>query len=256
MVSSTMSPPFLFPLLFLAGFTAGLLDSMAGGGGLITIPVLLGIGMPPRTALGTNKLQGMFGSGSAMLHYARGGAVDIRACASGVLWTAVGAVVGTLGVQRLDPAVLRTAIPLLLIVIALFLLFSPRLGMADARERLNRRRFFVLFGLSIGFYDGFFGPGTGTFWAMAFVLVLGFNLTRATAFTKVMNFTSNLVSLFFFLMNGFVSLPEGIVMGLGQFAGARVGSRLVLRRGSRFIRPIFIAVAIALSVKLLWRTGE
>jgi uncharacterized protein len=243
-----------FPFLFSAGLAAGLIDSMAGGGGLITIPVLLGLGMPPQTALGTNKLQGAFGSGSAMLHFARAGAVNLRDCATGVAWTAVGAVLGTMAVQTLDPAFLRKAIPVLLIAIALFLLFSPRLGMADVRERMEKNPFFLLFGLSIGFYDGFFGPATGTFWAMAFVLFLGFNLTRATAWTKVMNFTSNLVSLVFFLANGFVSLPEGIVMGLGQFAGARVGARLVISRGSRFIRPVFIAVVLAVSAKLLWQS--
>ncbi len=248
-----MHPLLTFALLFAAGLVAGLIDAMAGGGGLITIPVLLGLGMPPQTALGTNKLQGTFGSGSAMLHFARAGAVDLRACGAGIVWTAAGAGLGTLSVQRLDPIFLRAAIPLLLVAIALFMLFSPSLGTADVRERMGRRTFFLLFGLSIGFYDGFFGPGTGTFWAMAFVLFLGFNLTRATAHTKVMNFASNLASLLFFLVNGFVSLPEGIVMGLGQFAGARVGARLVVRRGSRFIRPVFIVVVVAISVKLLWQ---
>ena len=243
----------LYPFLFAAGFGAGLIDAMAGGGGLITIPVLLGLGMPPQTALGTNKLQGTFGSGSAMLHFVRAGAVDLSACAAGIAWTACGAGLGAVAVQSLDPAFLRAAIPLLLIAIALFMLFSPSLGMADVRERMARRTFFPVFGCSIGFYDGFFGPGTGTFWAMAFVLFLGFNLTRATAYTKVMNFTSNLVSLVFFLVSGYVSFPEGVVMGLGQFAGARVGSRLVIRRGSRFIRPVFIAVVVAISLNLLWQ---
>src|SRR5574340_631796 len=184
-----------FPLLFAAGLFAGLIDSMAGGGGLITIPILLGTGMPPQTALGTNKLQGTFGAGSAMLHFARAGAVDLRECAAGVVWTAIGAGLGTLTVQVIDPVFLRTAIPALLIAIALFMLLSPELGMDDVREQMGKKPFFVFFGLAIGFYDGFFGPATGTFWAMAFVLFLGFNLTRATAHTKVMNFTSNLVSL-------------------------------------------------------------
>jgi hypothetical protein len=179
--------------------------------------------------------------------------VDRSAGTAGIIWTACGAGVGAMAVQSLDPPFLHAAIPLLLIAIALFMLLSPGLGMADVRERMGRRAFFLVFGCSIGFYDGFFGPGTGTFWAMAFVLFLGFNLTRATAYTKVMNFASNLVSLVFFLANGFVSLPEGIVMGLGQFAGARVGSRLVIRRGSRFIRPVFIAVVVAISVRLLWQ---
>jgi uncharacterized membrane protein YfcA len=248
-----MTPFLKFPFLFAVGLAAGLIDSMAGGGGLITIPVLLGMGMPPQTALGTNKLQGTFGSGSAMLHFARAGTVNLRDCAAGVAWTAVGAALGSMAVQTLDPAFLRRAIPLLLIVIALSMLFSPRLGMADVRERMGKNPFFLLFGLAIGFYDGFFGPATGTFWAMAFILCLGFNLTRATAYTKVMNFTSNLVSLVFFLAGGFVSLPEGIVMGLGQFAGARIGSHLVITRGSRFIRPVFIAVVVAVSAKLLWQ---
>ena len=243
----------IFPLLFAAGFGAGLIDAIAGGGGLITIPVLLGLGMPPQTALGTNKLQGTFGSGSAMLHFVRAGAVDLKSCFAGIAWTACGAGLGAVAVQSLDPAFLRAAIPLLLIAIALFMLFSPSLGMADVRERMARRTFFPVFGCSIGFYDGFFGPGTGTFWAMAFVLFLGFNLTRATAYTKVMNFTSNLVSLVFFLVSGYVSFPEGVVMGLGQFTGARVGSRLVIRRGSRFIRPVFIAVVVAISLNLLWQ---
>jgi len=242
-----------FPLLFVAGLAAGLIDAIAGGGGIVTIPVLLGIGMQPQTALGTNKLQSTFGSGSAMLHFAKVGAVDLRECVSGIVWTAVGAAVGTRAVQMLDPSFLGRTIPLLLIAIALFMLFSPHLGMADVRERMQRNSFYVLFGLFIGFYDGFFGPATGTFWAMAFVLFLGFNLTRATAYTKVMNFTSNLVSLVFFLGGGFVSLPEGIVMGLGQFAGAHIGSRLVMRRGSRFIRPVLIAMVLAVSIKLLWQ---
>lgn len=247
-------PLFLkFPFLFAVGLGAGLIDSMAGGGGLITIPALLGMGMPPQTALGTNKLQGAFGSGSAMLHFARAGAVNLRECAAGVLWTALGAAAGALAVQRLDATLLRAAIPFLLIAIAAVMLLVPRLGRDDARQRMSTKTFFLAAGLSIGFYDGFFGPGTGTFWAMAFVLLLGFNLARATAYTKVMNFTSNLVALVFFQVNGFVSLPEGIVMGLGQVAGARIGARLVITRGSRFIRPVFIAVVIAISAKLLWQ---
>lgn len=247
-------PLFLkFPFLFAVGLGAGLIDSMAGGGGLITIPALLGMGMPPQTALGTNKLQGAFGSGSAMLHFARAGAVNLRECAAGVLWTALGAAAGALAVQRLDATLLRAAIPFLLIAIAAVMLLVPRLGRDDARQRMGTKTFFLAAGLSIGFYDGFFGPGTGTFWAMAFVLLLGFNLARATAYTKVMNFTSNLVALVFFQVNGFVSLPEGIVMGLGQVAGARIGARLVITRGSRFIRPVFIAVVIAISAKLLWQ---
>ncbi len=141
-----MIPLLKFPLLFAAGLVAGLIDSIAGGGGLITIPVLLGLGMPPQTALGTNKLQGTFGSGSAMLHFARAGAVNLRDCAAGTVWTAIGAALGSLAVLSLDPAFLRLAIPILLMAIALVMLLSRRLGMADVRERMGKKPFFLFFG--------------------------------------------------------------------------------------------------------------
>src|SRR6185369_15527065 len=187
---ANMSPEILLPLLFMAAFVAGLVDSIAGGGGLITVPVLMGIGLPPQVALGTNKLQASFGSGSAMLHFIRSGTVKLSDCISGILWTAAGAAAGVLAIQRLDPAILRHLVPWLLIVIAAYMLFTPKLGSEDIHARISPKIFYPVFGLSIGFYDGFFGPGTGSFWAMAFVLLLGCSLIRATAHTKVMNFTS------------------------------------------------------------------
>ena len=173
------------------------MDSIAGGGGLITLPVLLNLGVDPQHALGTNKLQGTFGSGSASWHFARAGTLPLRECARGFLLTLGGAALGALAVQRLDPSLLRRAIPLLLIAVAVYILLRPQLGERDLHPRLSRGGFDAVFGLSLGFYDGFFGPGTGTFWAMAFVLALGFNLTRATAGAKFMNFASNLGSLAF-----------------------------------------------------------
>ena len=130
-----------------------------------------------------------------MLHFVRSGTVKLAECISGIVWTAVGAAAGVLAIQRLDPAILRQLVPWLLIVIAVYTLFTPKLGTEDIHARLSPKLFYPLFGLSIGFYDGFFGPGTGSFWAMAFVLLLGCSLVRATAHTKVMNFTSNIVAL-------------------------------------------------------------
>ncbi len=240
-------------LLFVAGVAAGWVDSIAGGGGLITLPVLLNLGLPPADALGTNKLQAVFGSGSAAWHYGRAGLINLREATAGVVFTAVGALAGALAVQRLQPDFLRTIIPFLLIAIAVYFLFRPQLGEADAHPRLTAGLFYVVFGLALGFYDGFFGPGTGSFWAMAYVLVLGFNLTKATAHTKAMNFTSNAASLTLFLLGGKTRLLAGLTMGVGQLIGARVGARMVIRRGSRLIRPIFVAVAIAISARLLWQ---
>ncbi|HWX19814.1 MAG TPA: TSUP family transporter [Candidatus Binatia bacterium] len=239
-------------LLFATGVVAGFVDSIAGGGGLITLPVLLSLGLSPQHALGTNKLQATFGSGSAAWHYSGAKAVDLRDCTRGFFFSVAGAALGTLAVQHVDPGFLRRAIPLLLIAIAVYMLVKPQLGAEDIHPRMNRRTFDVLFGLLIGFYDGFFGPGTGTFWTMAFLLGLGFNLTRATGYTKVMNFASNLSSLAFFLCAHKVEFSAGFAMGIGQLLGARIGARMVLVRGTKFIRPVFLAAVLALTLKLLY----
>jgi uncharacterized membrane protein YfcA len=239
----------MLPLLFAVGGAAGWMDSIAGGGGLITVPVLLGAGLTPAEALGTNKLQAVFGSGSAAWHYHRAGLIG-RA-AGGVVFTAIGAVAGALVVQRVRSEFLQAVIPFLLIAIAVYFLFKPQLGRADARPRWEAGVFHFVFGVGLGFYDGFFGPGTGSFWAMAYVGLLGFNLTKATAHTKLMNFTSNAASLAMFLLGGKAHWLAGLVMGAGQLLGARLGARMVVARGAKLIRPLFVAVALALSVRLL-----
>jgi uncharacterized protein len=244
--------PWHLPLLFATGLAAGFVDAIAGGGGLITVPVLLSFGLGPQEALGTNKLQATFGSGSATWHYAQAGTVELRDCVRGFFFCFTGAALGALAVQQLDPWFLKRAIPTLLILVALYTILKPQLGAEDLHPRMPRAGFDICFGVLLGFYDGFFGPGTGTFWAMAYMLGLGFNLTRATGYTKVMNFASNLSSLLFFLRGGKVLFTAGLVMGLGQLLGARMGARMVISRGTRFIRPIFLAVVFALCAKLLY----
>jgi uncharacterized membrane protein YfcA len=155
-------------------------------------------------------------------------------------------------VQRLDPATLKQIIPVALIAIALYVFFKPQLGAADIRPRMAPRGFYAMAGLGLGFYDGFIGPGTGTFWTMAFMLGLGFNLTKATGYTKVMNLASNVTSLVFFALAGQVYLAAGIVMGVGQLLGARLGARMVVTRGTRFIRPVFLMAVLAVTLKLLY----
>jgi len=247
-----MIEPWHLPLLFATGLAAGFVDSIAGGGGLITVPVLLSFGLSPQQALGTNKLQAVFGSGSASFHYARAGTVPLSDCIRCFLLSFAGAAAGAIAVQQVDPGFLRRLIPILLIAVAVYVLIKPQLGAADAHQRIPRAWFDLLFGLGLGFYDGFFGPGTGTFWAMAFVLGLGFNLTRATGYTKVMNFASNLSSLLFFLWGGKVLFAAGLTMGAGQWLGARIGSRMVVKRGTKFIRPVFLSVVLGLTLKLLY----
>ena len=242
------------PLLFGTGFIAGFVDSVAGGGGLITVPVLLSFGFDPRDALGTNKLQASFGSGSATWHYSNAGMVEIANCRRGFVITFLAAASGSLLVQQLSKDLLMRFIPPLLIAVALYSFLRPTLGYSDSPPRITRSRFDLLFGCLLGFYDGFFGPSTGMFWAMAYVLVMGFNFSKATGSTKVMNFASNLSSLLIFAIGGHVLVLPGVIMGVGQLLGARMGSRTVIKHGARFIRPIFISAVLAITGKLLYQS--
>jgi len=244
--------PLVLGLLALAALAAGLMDSIAGGGGIITVPALLAAGLPPAQALATNKLQAPFGSGMALLRYGRAGLVPPDEVFPAVVFTAVGAVAGTFTVRFLPTAWLTWLIPLVLAVIFVYLLFKPQWGQEPRPARWGRLPFYAVFGLALGFYDGFLGPGTGTFWTVALTGILGHGLAAATAQTKVANFTSNVVSLAVFITLGQVVWGLGLLMGVGQAIGARIGTKLAMTRGAGFIRWVFLGVAAATLARLLW----
>lgn len=247
-----MSFSWSWPLFLATGFAAGFVDSIAGGGGLITVPVLLSAGLSPAETLATNKLQATFGSGSAAWHYRRASLVSLAEAWPGILATAVGALIGVGAVRSADPNLLRRVIPFLLAAVALLVWRRPSLGSTARPARWRSVPFQLTFGLGLGFYDGFFGPGTGTFWTLAFVLALGFELLRATAWTKWMNFTSNVVALVAFAFTTRIDWVAGLLMGAGQFFGARLGARVALHGGARLIRPVFLAVAVVATSKLFY----
>lgn len=238
-------------LLAVVGGVAGFVDSIAGGGGLLTVPALLAAGLAPTAALATNKVQSSFGAGSAAWNYARRGAVRPRDLVGAIATTFAGAGMGTVLVQQVDPGFLETLLPFLLLGIAVYFLLRPDAGAVPRRARLGPGPYAATAAPTIGFYDGFFGPGTGSFFALSFVTLRGHDLTRATAHTKVLNLTSNLAALLFFVLGGAPVWVVGLAMAGGQFAGARVGSNLVLARGSRLVRPLLVAVSVAISIRLL-----
>ena len=242
-------------LLFVIATLAGFIDAIAGGGGLITIPALLAVGMPPTMALGTNKLQSCGGSFSASWYFIRRKAVNLREIMELILFTFVGAVLGTLLVQQMDTGFLKKILPFLIFAIGIYFLLTPKLGESDKKQRVSYWRFALTAGLGIGFYDGFFGPGTGSFLSLAFVLLLGFNLANATAHAKVLNFTSNIASLIFFVIGGQVIWSVGFTMLVGQFLGARLGARMVLTKGQKLIRPMVVVVAFIMATKLAFDYG-
>ena len=241
-----------YPILFLTAFFAGLVDSIAGGGGIITLPVMLSLGFPPHIALGTNKFQASFGSFTASYYYIKKDVVILKECIAGIAFTFIGSALGTWAVTQLSSEVLKYIIPFLLVGIIIYSFIKPNLGEDDLRARMKARVFYFVAGLGLGFYDGFFGPGVGSFWAIAFVAGLGYNLKKATGYTKVMNFTSNIVSLFIFLLGGYVVFIAGLVMAVGQIAGAKIGSELVIKKGVKFIKPIFITIVILTTVKIIY----
>jgi hypothetical protein len=245
--------PWMYPLLFLTGLAAGFVDAIAGGGGLITVPMLLAAGLDPKVALGTNKLQSSCGTALALRHYARSGWINWSELRPGLIASFLGALLGAIAVTRMDPAFLRPAIPVLLLAIALYTALSPKMGSKAGPRRMSPVGFGLVFGFTLGFYDGFFGPGTGSFWTMACILVFGLDLLRATACTKAMNLMSNLASVGVFVAAGKVDYGVGAAMAAGQMIGGRLGSGLAVKRGAGFIRPVFLTVVLAITARLLWQ---
>jgi uncharacterized protein len=243
-------------LLFLlaAGSIAGFVDAMAGGGGLITLPALLAAGVPTANALATNKLQSSFGSFSATLYFVRSGFISLKQMRVAILCTFIGAATGAELVQLIDASLLNSLIPLLLIGISLYFLFSSNKPSEELKESmLSDNVFALLVGTSIGFYDGFFGPGTGALFAVCFVVLGKLTLVEATAKTKVLNFTSNISALLFFIMSGLVIWKIGFTMAIGQFIGARLGAKVVITKGQKWIRPLVITMSMLMALKLLWQ---
>ena len=239
-------------LLLLCGLAAGFIDAIAGGGGLITIPALIWAGLPEQAALGTNKMQACCGTALAVRNYSRAGLIHWREVRAGVLVTLVFAALGAWTVGRVDSAFLKRIIPWLLIAIAIYTVLSPRMGAVKGKARLSPLTFALLGGSVLGFYDGFFGPGTGSFWTLACVLFAGLDLRHATAFTKVMNLTSNLASLAVFLAAGSVVFQVAAVMIVGQLTGAHLGSGMVIKNGPAIIRPVLLVTVLVLAGKLIW----
>lgn len=244
--------PEIVLLLVGAAFLAGFIDSIAGGGGLITVPALMLAGFTPVEALGTNKLQGLFGSGSATLAYASKGHVDLRRQMPSALLSLIGGAAGAALATILPGEWLRMALPPMLIAIALYFAFKPNMDDIDRAERITP----FVFGLTvvplIGFYDGVFGPGTGSFFMLSFVALAGYGVLKATAHTKLLNFASNIGGFALFAAVGVVHWQLGLVMGVAQFIGARIGAGLAMKKGAGLIKPLLVITCVALAIRLLF----
>lgn len=244
-----MPTPGVVGVLVLVSVAAGAVDAIGGGGGLLTVPALLAVGLPPQLALGTNKGQSVFGSTAALVSYARAGLVSWRR----VRWTVplgfVGALLGATLVLRLRPEVVRPLVLGLLVSAATFLLFArPREGKGAVTRRAQAVA--SLLALGVGVYDGFFGPGTGTLLVVGFAALLSLPLRQASAEAKAVNAASNLAAMLLFAARGVVLWPLALPMALGQLLGGWLGAHLAIRGGDRVVRLVVLAVVLALVVKL------
>lgn len=232
----------LILLLFGAGLLAGTVDAIAGGGGLISLPLLISIGLPAPVALGTNKLQASIGTSVATYHYFKNKLVSFRVIVKGLLFGFLGATSGSLIAQCINSSALQKILPFLMLIIFIYTIYTPKLGLLDSKQRMKESVFYRLFGFSLGFYDGFLGPGTGPFWIIAIVFFLGYNMSKATAYTKVFNLKSNMIATIWFMLGHHIDYKIGFIMACGQFLGGKIGSQLVILNGAKLVRPIFLTI--------------
>ena len=237
--------------LFLAAMMAGWVDTIAGGGGLITIPAMLTLGIPPDVALATNKVQGSSGTLVSSLYFLRKGAIDLRKIKWSIFTTFIGSLIGGWLVLQINSEALKTVLPVLLILMGLYFLFSPTVEDIDRSPRISYTIFSAFIAPLLGFYDGFFGPGTGTFMTLAFVVLSGYSLSKATANAKIHNFTSNFSALIYFLLFGKIYWAVAIVMIVGQIIGSYLGAKMVTAKGVALIRPVVVTVCFLMSLRLL-----
>jgi hypothetical protein len=245
-----MEPEWLL-FLFLVAVCAGWIDTIAGGGGLLALPALLFAGLDPATTIATNKLQGTAGTLISSQYFIRKKIVSLNSMKTMIATTFIGSIFGSWIVLQINPVILTWILPFLLIATGLYVLLSQNFNDSQKKQILKPLLFALSLAPLIGLYDGFFGPGTGSFLALAFVSLLGFGLSKATAHAKVLNFTSNVASLLFFISFGNISWIAGSVMICGQLIGASLGAKTVLKKGASLIKPILVSVCFSLSLYIL-----
>ncbi|GIP37219.1 UPF0721 transmembrane protein [Paenibacillus sp. J31TS4] len=250
-----MSDPTVSMILFLigVGFVAAFVDSVVGGGGLIALPALLMTGIPPTLALGTNKLASTMGSLTSTLSFLRSGKINLKLVRYLFPLSLLGSAAGTYLVTKLPSEFLRPMVVVMLLLVTVYTLLKKNWGNQNTYQAATIRTtvFAAAVALVIGGYDGFFGPGTGSFLMFAFLLI-GFDFVTAAGNAKALNFGSNIASLITFAALGHVQYKYGLIMGASMIAGSLVGSQVAIRKGASYVKPLFIAVSILLVGKQVW----
>ncbi len=238
-------------LVAVAGLS-GFIDAIAGGGGLLTTPALLLTNMPPVSALATNKLQACSGSFSASITMIKKGVVNPKDIKLAIATTFLGSAMGTIAVHLSPSDLLSKLIPFLIAGIGIYTLFAPNLGEVKAEPRISENLWQKLVTPLIGMYDGYVGPGTGMFFALGNVALRGKEIVQATGIAKILNFSTNFASLIVFILGGHIVWKVGLAMIIGQSVGAYFGSHMVIKGGSKFIRPVIVVMCLAMLIKYMY----
>lgn len=242
----------LLAMLFCVAILAGFVDAAAGGGGLLTLPALMLSGLSPISALATNKLQASAGSFSASMTMIKKGVAHPKYIKKALFMAFLGSAIATILVQMSSPEFLKIAIPIVVGAMGIYTLFAPNLGEMQTEPKISKGAWQMGVVPAIGFYDGYFGPGTGTFFSLSGVALRGMDLITATGYAKLLNFSTNLASLIFFIVGGQVVWVIGLVMMAGQMIGAFLGSNMVVKGGVKFIRPMIVFMCFAMVIKYLF----
>jgi len=241
----------LLIIFFIISMFAGFLDSISGGGGLLTIPAMLTAGVPPLEALGTNKLQGIFGTGSATITFASRGHIDFRSLWPIAVLCFISSIVGALIASKIPEQRLAIFIPYILILVALYFGLSKNISDVGKTPILRFSILATIILPIVGLYDGIFGPGAGSFYMFVILSLGGLGIVQATAQTKLLNFSSNLGGFVFFCLIGAVNWEIGLIMAVGQIIGSSIGARLAIKKGIKIIKPLLIIICIITAIKLL-----
>ena len=246
----------IYKIIFLgiAGFLASFVDSIAGGGGLISVPAYFMIGFPPHFTLGTNKFSATCGSLMSTIRFAKSGKTDRDILKVLLPFSFLGAATGVYIVLLVDSAILKPVVLVMILSVGLYSFFAKSVGLEDNFKGTTKKTLTLgaIFAFIMGFYDGFFGPGAGSFIIFGLIKLYGFDFVRASGNAKAMNFTSNITSLIMFAIGGKIYYLMGIPMAIFMVLGAHVGSKLAIKEGVKVIRPIFITMSLGVAVKMIY----
>ncbi|MDC0197351.1 TSUP family transporter [Candidatus Thioglobus sp.] len=238
----------ILAFLFLIGVLAGFLDTLVGGGGLLAVPALLLSGIPPIYVLGTNKFQGSMGTGIATFLLFRKKKLDLQSVKNLMIASFIGSVIGGIIVQFVDTEILSFVIPIVLVIIAIYFIVSPKPRVINSSSNSDKR--FESYAVpGVGFYDGMFGPGAGSFFVMTGVMLKKLEIIQATILAKPLNFASNIAGLIVFFIFGHIAFIVGLVMMLGQFIGSFVGTHYLLKANPKVIRVLIVISSLGMLAK-------